>query len=251
MRIDARRTIIGLLIAGVTGAILFPFAIYFIGLALAPPRPVAAQTPARPILADAIWAKTEGGRATSLTPVTPITMGRFAACMAVEDFKDTTPGDARRAEVCRKYLPAIQNLEYLSGLHVREANIKPASFRGGLARLSTTIWMTHSWTKAEFVNTLAERGEFGHGLRGAEAAAWGYFDRTVAELTLSQAAMLAAFVGGRGPDPWCDPEAAAGLRHTILESMRDANAIDERAFAAADASELGLTRPPALHQPCD
>ena len=196
MRFDKRKAVYGLLIAGVAGAILVPPAIYFIGLAVAPPPPVPAPQPVPPLLAEAIWARADGGRATELTPISPVSMARFAGCVAFEDWQDTTPGDAQRVTACRDYMPAIQGLEYLSGLHMRDAGLQ-SSFREGLGRLSTTIWMTQSWTKADFLNTIAERGEFGAGVRGAEAASRHYFGRAAAELTLPQAALLAAFIGDR------------------------------------------------------
>jgi hypothetical protein len=251
MQITVRKALIGLVVAGVAGAVLFPFAIYFVGLAFGPPRPVPARTAMPPVLADAIWARADGGRATAFTPISPFTMGQFAACMAIEDFKDTTPGDARRVTACRGYLPAIQGLEYLSGMHMRDANLKP-SFREGLGRFSTTVWMTRSWTKAEFLNTIGERGEFGLGLRGAEAASRHYFGRPAVELTLPQAAMLAAFVGDRSTafDPWCEPTAAAQMRGRVLQRMRDDLVIDDAELNSANTRELALGPPPADHKPC-
>ena len=250
MPFDKRKALFGLLIAGVTGAVLFPPAIYLIGLALAPPPPVAVTTPAPPLVAAAMWARANGGQATALTPMTPFSMGRFLACVAIEDFKDTTPGDARRVEACREYLPALQGVEYLSGVHMRDANLKP-SFREGLGRLSTTIWLTHSWTKAEFLNTLAERAEFSFGFRGTEAAARGFFDRSAVELSLPQAALLAAMIDDLHLDPWCDLTGAAARRRRVLERMRENLAIDDAALDLANAADLGLTKPPPNHKGCE
>ena len=121
MPFDKRKAFFGLLIAAVAGAVLFPPAIYLAGLALGPPRPVPAATPVPPLLADALWARAEGGRATELTPISPLTMARFLACVAFEDFKDTEPGDAQRVAACRDYMTALPATEYLSGLHMRDA----------------------------------------------------------------------------------------------------------------------------------
>lgn len=251
MRFDKRKAFFGLVIASVAGAALFPVAIYFIGLAVAPPLPVPAKTAVAPLLADAIWARADGGNATELTPITQLSMARFAACVAIEDFNDTTPGDAQRVANCRAYMPALMGLEYLAGTHMRDASLQ-TSFGEGLARLSTTVWMTHAWTKADFLNTVAERGEFGAGLRGAEAASRHYFGRGAAELTLPQAAMLAAFIGDRNTvfDPWCGPAGAVAMRSRILQRMRDNNAIDEAAFKAANVGSLELGPMPADHKPC-
>ena len=249
MRFGVQRTLIGLAIAGAIGAALFPFAIYYIGLAVAPPRPVSAQQPVPSPLADAIWARAGGGKATGLTPITPLSIGQFAACMATEDFFDTTISDAQRTEACRHRLPAIQGLEYLSSVHMRDAHYTP-SFRTGISRFATTVWLTHSWSKAEFVRTLAERAEFGDGVRGVKAGARLFLDRDVAELDVSQAAFLAAMIGTGRIDPWCDPATAANMRRRVLERMRDDAVIDEGAFQSANRSDLGLAAPPPAHHRC-
>ncbi len=251
MPLDKRQAFFGLLIAGVAGAILLPLAIYFIGLAVGPPLPTPVTTTVPPLLAEAIWARAGGGHATALTPVTHLSMARFAACVAIEDFNDTTPGDAQRVANCRAYMPALMGVEYLAGTHMRDANLQ-TSFGEGLARFSTLVWMTHAWTKADFLNTIAERGEFGDGLRGAEAASRHYFARSPAELTLPQAAMLGAFIGDRNTvfDPWCGPAGAVAMRSRVLLRMWDNNSIDEAAFKAANVSALGLGPLPSGHAGC-
>jgi hypothetical protein len=250
VRFDPRKTLIGILIAGVAGALLLPPAIYFLGLSLAPPPPAASKTAVPSLLGEALWARADGGQATELTPVSPVSMGRMFACVAYEDFMDDTPGDAQRMANCRRHLPAIQAVEYLSRVHLQDNDVKP-SFREGVGRLSTAVWMTRSWTKAEFINTLAERGGFGAGFRGVDAAAKGYFNRSAAELTLPQAAMIAAFVADRRADPWCDPAAAARMRNVVLQGMLDNKAIDAAAFEAASRSELGLGPRPSDLKPCE
>ena len=67
-----------------------------------------AQQPVPPLLAEAMWARANGGRATALTPISPISMAQFAGCVALEDWKDTTPGDAQR-------------VDGLPGLHARDS----------------------------------------------------------------------------------------------------------------------------------
>ncbi|HWI18064.1 MAG TPA: transglycosylase domain-containing protein, partial [Vicinamibacterales bacterium] len=202
------------------------------------------------VVRDALWARAGGGQATELRPISPISLGQMFACVAYQDFMDNTPGDAQRVAACRHHLPGIQAVEYLSRVHLQDNNVPP-SFREGIARLSTSVWMSRSWTKDEFLNTLAERGGFGSGFRGVDAAAKGYFNRVVSELTLAQAAMIAALAADRQVDPWCQPETAATMRLRVLESMRDTKAIDEAAFDAASRSELGLTARPADFKPCE
>lgn len=251
MRFDKKKAVFFLVIAGVAGAVLFPVAIYLIGLAVGPPLPTPVRTTVAPLLAEAIWARADGGKATALTPVTHVSMAKFAACVAVEDFNDTTPGDAQRVANCREYMPALLGVEYLAGTHMRDANLQ-TSFGEGLARFSTLVWITHTWTKVDFLNTVAERGEFGEGLRGAEMASRHYFGRSAAELTLPQAALLAAFIGDRKTvfDPWCGPAGAVAFRSRVLQRMWDNDSIDGAVFKAANVSELDLGPPPPDHKPC-
>ena len=251
MPVDPRKAFFGLLIAGAAGAVLLPLAIFVAGLAVAPSPPQASATPLPPLVGDSIWARADGGPAGQLTPMTHLSMAKFIACVAIEDFNDTRPGDAQRVANCRDYMPGLAGLEYLSATHLRDADVQ-GGFRQGLGRLSTTVWMTHAWTRADFLNTIAERGEFGAGVRGLEPASRHYFGRPAAALTLPQAALLAAFIGDRRTvfDPWCGPAGAVSMRSRILQRMRDNNAIDEAALKAANVSGLDLGPRPAGHPPC-
>jgi len=250
MRLSERRLLIGLFIAGVAGAILDMPAIYFLGLWLAPPRPIPAAAHVTPMLADALWARADGGRATELQPINPISFFRMRVCrtMAAQT-DDLALRGARRAE-CMKLLPAIQAADYLSGVHIRDANAATGGFREGISQFATAAWVTRSWTKAELLDTLAERGDFGFAWRGVEAAAHGYFGRDAASLSLTEGTLLAAFLGDRHVDPWCDPNAAIGMRRRILERMLENGAISQATFEMASQSELRLSDPPSDHKAC-
>src|SRR5262245_20200856 len=192
-------------------------AVYFLGLWLAPPRPVPATSHVPQLLSSAIWARADGGRATELQPLNPINFVKHRACRAIAArTDDLTLRGARRAE-CMKQLPAVQAADYLSGVHIRDEHADTGGFREGISQFATAAWLTRSWTKAELVDTLAARGEFGDRWRGADAAARGYFAREVEELSLPQAALLAGLIGDRRSDPWCDAVAAASSRHRVLE----------------------------------
>ena len=253
MRPQTRRWLIGLSIVGLFGLPLLLAAYLSLGLFFAPPWPVAATDPVTPLANAALWARANGGAATDLNAFTPINIAQLIFCVAQAEIVEE-PGpvrDASQAECRKHYMPGFEALEYVSEQHLRAAGLEQPGFRKGHAKFVTTVWLTRSWTKAELLATLAERGEFGLGFRGLEAAAQGYFGRPASGLTLPQAALAAALIGGVGPDPWCDPEKTAGIRHRVLERMRDNNAIDEAAFDAADRSELGLAAPPARHPPCE
>ena len=245
-----RRTLIGLSAACIVGLPILLAGYLSLGLFFAPAWPVPANVAVPPLVGDALWARARGGSATSINPFNPINLAQFAFCIAQAEHEGPGPSrDAAQAECQKEHLPAFGAVEYVSELHMRGAGFKEPGFRKGHAKFVTTIWLARSWSKADLLTTLVERGEYGLGFRGLESAARGYFGRAVDELTLPQAAMLAAFVGGEGPDPWCDPATTANMRHRILQGMRENNAIGEPAFDAADRSALGLTEHPA-HQLC-
>lgn len=252
MRLSPRQTLIALAFVAVIGVPIL-IAIYMsLGLWFAPPWPVPATSRhVTPLVANALWARANGGAATDLNPLNPINLAQLVFCMAQAEREG--PGelrDAAQAECRRHHVPAFEAVTYASELHMRAAGLEEPGFRKGHAKFVTTIWLARSWTKADLLATLVERGEFGMGFRGVEAAAQGYFGRAVDQLTLPQAATLAAFIGDQGPDPWCDAATTATRRHRVLSRMYDNYAIDEVSFNAADRTELGLATPPAGHPGC-
>lgn len=249
MRLEERRTLKVVLyaaLAGAAGVVLLPFALYFVGLSLAPPRPVPATAAAPPLLLDALSARAGGGRAGELRPINHLTMAQYVACVV------SAPGDNdnERATHCRHVMPALGALEHLSSLHIQDHGVSRGSFRGGYATLATTVWLTRFWTRADVLDTLAARGNFGYGWRGGDAAARGYFGRAPGDLTLPQAALLGAIVGDRNTDVWCQPIATTAIRNRILEGMHDNGAIGDADLRAAVAVPLGLAPPPPSHAPC-
>lgn len=249
MTFDVRRAAIFLMIAGIAGAALFLPAVSFVGSLLLPAELEPSTTHVAPLLGEAIWARANGGQATELQPINPFTLSRMATCHVMAEQLETR--DEREAEhdACMKLLPGVQAIGYLSGLHMRGVGVwqdprVPFVQIGMISRMSST------WTRAELVDTLADRAEFGPLFRGAEAAARGYFSRSTSELTVPQAALLAALIAQTNFDPWCKPEEAANLRREVLARMRDNGAIDAATYEAADRTELGLTDPPPKRKPC-
>lgn len=250
MEPTTRRRLIGLALAGILGVPMLLAAYLSLGLVFAPPWPVAATTPVVPMMGEALWVRANTGSATDLRPIGPVSVSQFMGCMLLAETESDAVLQEARADECRRFLPAIDAVEYLSTQHMRASGFKEPGFKEGHSRFVTTLWMTRSWRKADLLNTLAERGEFGMGFRGVENAARGYFGWPAAQLTVPQVALVAALIGGVGPDPWCDPESASTMRHRILVGMRENGVIDEQAYDSADRSELGLADPPVGHLPC-
>jgi hypothetical protein len=213
------------------------------------PRPTPSPTPAPPLISHALWARAGGGRATELRAVNPINVAGLMVCSNLSGGSDDAQSlDAESLAECAKWLPALQGLEYLSSLHSEDHQIKRASFRGGATAMATMLRLTYSWTREEFLNTLAAQADFGYGWKGTPAAARGFFGRSATDLTLAQSAFLASRVGDTRTDPWCEPAAATAMRNRVLDRMRINGAISETDFQVAQAAELGLA-PPAEGRP--
>lgn len=100
---------------------------------------------------------------------------------------------------------------------------RPASRRTLGTKISETLAarrleMEHD--KDEILRAYLDRVDFGNGCRGAEAAAEFYFSRPAAELTLPQAALLAALIQAPSRlDPLRHPDAALRRVNRLLERM--------------------------------
>ena len=101
------------------------------------------------------------------------------------------------------------------------------------------------YSKAEILELYVNHIYFGNGARGIAAGARHYFRREPAELTLAQAALLAALP--RAPtryDPRRHPETARERRDVVLGLMAAQGRVAEEVVAAARAEPLGIAPPP-------
>ena len=109
----------------------------------------------------------------------------------------------------------------------------------GEARVAARI--EREYSKHEILQLYLNQIYFGNGAYGIEAAAQEYFGGPAAELTLDEAAMLAALP--RAPsrlNPRSNPEAALEGRALVLDRMVEQGWITEEEAAEADEVELDL-----------
>lgn len=249
MHFDKRRAFFGLLIAGLAGAVFVLPAIVAVGTFLSPSTLTPATSHVPPLLGDAIWARALGGRAAELRPFEPFSIARMISCHALAERWDDRAERDQQHEECMKLIPGIEGAAYLSSAQMRTDGVWQTP-RVPFIQIAMITKMTSTWTRAQLLDSLAARGEYAFGVRGAEQAARTFFDRSPDTLTLPQAALMAALMGNVRIDPWCNPARAAQLRREVLERMRDNLVIDDTALQAANLSELGLTDPPPQHKPC-
>jgi penicillin-binding protein 1A len=101
------------------------------------------------------------------------------------------------------------------------------------------------FSKPEILELYLNHIYFGNGARGIEAAAWHYFRRPAARLTLAQAAQLAALP--KAPtryDPRRHPDHALARRNLVLARMAAQARVTPELAAAASREPLGVRPPP-------
>jgi hypothetical protein len=247
VRSEERRLLKFALVGGGLAAlvpVLYLTGLVLWGSRLTPP-PAPVQSTAPPLIKEALWARAGGGRATELRGVNPVNVAGLMLCSNLNGGRDDPQRlDGDNLAECAKWLPALQGLEYLVNLHVVDHGVERHSFRGGAGAMAAMLRLTHSWSRDDFLNTLAARADFGYGWRGVDAAGEGFFGRPAAALTLPQAAYIASRVGDIQTDPWCEPAAAVQIRNRILDRMRNNHAISDTQYQDAVAVSLGLVAPP-------
>src|SRR5882757_1357698 len=105
-------------------------------------------------------------------------------------------------------------------------------------------------TKDQILGNYLNIAYYGDNAYGIEAAARHYFSKPAADLTLTEAALLAGIV--RSPteyDPVTNPDAAKTRRDLVLTRMRDVGLITDAQMTDAQSADLGL-RLSVMHNGC-
>lgn len=112
------------------------------------------------------------------------------------------------------------------------------SYRRKFLEMFVAFEIENRLKKDEILELYLNRVYFGAGFYGAEAAAQGYFGKKAADLTISEAALLAGLL--RSPNhlsPWRNRRAGMESRNHVLSRMRELNAITSSQYEEALASE--------------
>lgn len=115
------------------------------------------------------------------------------------------------------------------------------SFRRKLQEVLLSIQIERNFTKEQIFTLYANQIYLGQGVYGFEAGAEYYFSKKARELTLPEAAMLAALP--RGPSyysPVTHPERALARRNRVLNAMLEDGAITAQQATKAKATPLNL-----------
>ena len=110
-----------------------------------------------------------------------------------------------------------------------------------LQEIFLTVQIERRFTKEQIFTLYANQIYLGHGRYGFEAGSEFYFSKHVKDLTLAEAALLAALP--KGPEaysPLHDPDRALRRRNLVLSEMAHDGKITPAQQAAASAEPLGL-----------
>jgi penicillin-binding protein 1A len=110
-----------------------------------------------------------------------------------------------------------------------------------LLELALARRIEKAYSKEEILRHYLDRIYYGRGLYGAETAARAFYGKTVGQLSLGEAALLAGMVSAPNRfSPWTDVEAALRARNRALKRMAKAGFITKAQREAAQAEQLAL-----------
>lgn len=118
------------------------------------------------------------------------------------------------------------------------------TIRRKLAEMRIALRLEERLSKHEILELYINSINLGAGAHGIEAAARTYFDKTAAELTVTEVATLAAIP--KAPthyNPRRNPEQNRARRNLVLDAMADAGVISESEATAAKQQPLALAPP--------
>ncbi len=115
------------------------------------------------------------------------------------------------------------------------------TLRRKLQEVFLSIQIEHAFTKQQIFTFYGNQIYLGHGVYGFEAGANYYFSKPARDLTLPEAALLAALPKGPvGYSPILNPERAFRRRNTVINAMLEDGAITTTQANDAKGSPLGL-----------
>src|SRR5207302_1642166 len=114
------------------------------------------------------------------------------------------------------------------------------SFRRKMQEILLALQIERRYTKPQIFTMYANQVYLAHGNYGFAAAAQFYFGKSVTDLNLQEATLLAGMVNGPRFSPIANPEAALNRRNLVLRRMEEEGKISSADAANAKKMPLGL-----------
>jgi penicillin-binding protein 1A len=128
-------------------------------------------------------------------------------------------------------------MQLAGGLFLNRAD---RSFHRKMQETILAIEIERHYTKEQIFTMYCNQIYLGAGNYGFEAASEYYFGKPVAQLTLPEAAMVAAIIRGPIYSPIAHPERALARRNLVLSLMAHDRKVTQAQAAAAEKEPLGL-----------
>ncbi|MCL2076891.1 MAG: penicillin-binding protein [Oscillospiraceae bacterium] len=113
-----------------------------------------------------------------------------------------------------------------------------------LREIFRAIGLEHKYTKIDILESYLNRVSFGGNSSGVGSAAWYYFDKDVGELTIAEAALMAAVLPSpHFYNPYNNPELARDRQEVALQQMYYYGFITSDEYDAALAEQIHFRRP--------
>ena len=116
-----------------------------------------------------------------------------------------------------------------------------------LKEMLVSVQLERRYTKAEILTLYANQINLGHGAYGVEAASRMYFDKSAKDLTLEEAATIAAIIQTPARlSPFVNPERTLARRNNyVLPRMADEGFLTREEAASIAKYLTSLVSPPA------
>lgn len=148
------------------------------------------------------------------------------------------------AELTGRPPPALSPI--LEALARNGSSGQAAQDHGALYEIALAHKVERAWTKERILTAYVNEAYFGEGCYGVGAAAERFFGKDPADLSLAEAAVLAAVASSRGSlSPRTSPEPTLSARNAVLNKMFQHNFIDGTALQEALAAPLDIEPAPA------
>ncbi len=114
------------------------------------------------------------------------------------------------------------------------------TFRRKIQEMLLALQIERHYTKPQIFTMYANQVYLAHGNYGFAAASQFYFGKSVTDLNLQEAALLAGMVNGPKFSPIANPEAALNRRNLVLRRMEEEGKLSGAEAAAGKKAPLGL-----------
>ena len=173
-------------------------------------------------------------------PLDEVSPWLIQATLASEDERFDSHRGVDLTAIGRAILQNIRAGEVHSGASTltmqlcRMVDDRPRTFATKIIEASRALAVEREWPKSKILEEYLNLAPYGGNLRGAEAAARQYFNKSARDLSLGEAALLAGLPQSPSryrPDRF--PDIAEQRRVYVLQRMLTLRQIDEAQFAAA------------------